>query len=387
MAGSLRPVTGRQDTWDLRIYRGSDAWGGRATTTPRSLVPAGPPSGSWLAWWPCGTPRPAPVPEGPVRCGPTTSMTPSRFGTATAGTTCRPRRPATTKASGGSTSRTRSAGAASPPWVPTTSNAIYRSLKAVGLSAATVRQVKAVLHRSCHLAHKWSGGTLPNPAADADQPVWGLDERRGEVRAPSAEEVRRLLCAALADGDSRFACFLRVLAATGMRRGEACALRWSDLDLEGATAKVDESVIAARGGALVKAPKTRASIRRLSIDAATVIALKNLHREQEELAAGCGMALDPDGFVFSVVPGGAVAPHPDAATHAFTRLRRKAGIAADTHLHSLRHCHATALDPVVFEAQKQARLGWSTVQMARHYTDGLADEDRRAADHIGQLLG
>jgi hypothetical protein len=42
--------------------------------------------------------------------------------------------------------------------------------------------------------------------------------------------------------------------------------------------------------------------------------------------------------------------------------------------------------PVVSEAQKQARLGWSTVQMARHYTDGLAVEDRRAAEHVGRLL-
>ena len=45
----------------------------------------------------------------------------------------------------------------------------YRTLKAEGLSMATVRQVKAVLRRSCRLAHKWSGGVLPNPAADADE--------------------------------------------------------------------------------------------------------------------------------------------------------------------------------------------------------------------------
>jgi hypothetical protein len=44
------------------------------------------------------------------------------------------------------------------------------------------------------------------------------------------------------------------------------------------------------------------------------------------------------------------------------------------------------LDPVISEAQKQARLGWSTVHMARHYTDGVPAEDRRAAEHIGRLL-
>ena len=58
---------------------------------------------------------------------------------------------------------------------------------------------------------------------------------------------------------------------------------------------------------------------------------------------------------------------------------------SDVHLHSLRHFHATQIDSVISEAQKQVRLGWSTVQMARHYTDGVAEEDRRAADHIGLL--
>ncbi len=56
------------------------------------------------------------------------------------------------------------------------------------------------------------------------------------------------------------------------------------------------------------------------------------------------------------------------------------------HLHSLRHFQSTELDSVVTEAQKQARMGWSTIHMARHYTDIVSSEDRRAADHIGALL-
>jgi integrase len=99
------------------------------------------------------------------------------------------------------------------------------------------------------------------------------------------------------------------------------------------------------------------------------------------------MKLSDDAFVFSFEPGGERPPYPDSFSHAMTRLRRKAGVAADVHLHSLRHFHATALDPVISEAQKQSRLGWSTVQMARHYTDGVPEEDRRAAEHVGGLLG
>jgi site-specific recombinase XerD len=70
----------------------------------------------------------------------------------------------------------------------------------------------------------------------------------------------------------------------------------------------------------------------------------------------------------------------------FSKIRKKAGFASDIHPHSLRHFQATSLDPVLPEKQKQARIGWSTVHMARHYTDAIGTEDPKATDHMGQLL-
>ncbi len=128
-----------------------------------------------------------------------------------------------------------------------------------------------MLHRACRLTKKWSGGALANPIADTELPSWSLDDKT-QVRAPGVSEIRRILEGA-AKEDVRVAVALRVLATTGMRRGEVCALRCSDLDVDGRTVRVDESVVTARGGAVVKAPKTRASIRRISVDAATVEAL------------------------------------------------------------------------------------------------------------------
>jgi hypothetical protein len=74
-------------------------------------------------------------------------------------------------------------------------------------------------------------------------------------------------------------------------------------------------------------------------------------------------------------------------TQGFRRVRGAAGVSGDIHLHSLWHFQATELDAVISEAQKQARLGWSTVHMARHDTDAITNEDRRAAEHIGAILG
>lgn len=260
----------------------------------------------------------------------------------------------------------------------------FRRLKAGGLAEATVRQIRALMHRACRLARKWSGGVLPNPIADTELPAWALDEQ-GEVRAPTLEEVRSLIATAQ-KADASFAAVLRVVAATGMRRGEVCALRWRDVDFDHGVVRVNESVVAAIGGAIVKAPKTRASIRTVAIDSDTLSVLGVVRSEQIVLAEACGLKLAPEAFLFSNEPGAMTPPHPDALSHTFASIRAKAKVAPDIHMHSLRHFHATALDPVISEAQKQARLGWSTVKMARHYTDSVPEEDRRAADHVGNLL-
>jgi integrase len=260
----------------------------------------------------------------------------------------------------------------------------FRSLKDQGLAQATVRQVRAVIGRTCRLARRWSAGVLPNPVAETELPSWGLDERQA-VRAPTIDEVRALLRAAEAQ-DLRTQAFLRVMTATGMRRGEACALRWSDLDFGRGVIVVDESVVSAKGGAAVKAPKTRASIRALAVDAGTLTVLDKLRVVQQELADVCGVELDQFGFVFSFEQGGDAPPHPDVMSHAFMRTRARAGVAPEIHLHSLRHFQATAIDAIVSERQKQARLGWATVHMARHYTDPVTEEDQKAAEHVGLLL-
>lgn len=387
VAGSIRKVDPTGDTWELRVYLGRDAEGrvhhrhvrvhGSRRQAERELA-------RMVAEQEAA---PAPVIEEPRRWGPTTTINDAIAAWRDNGwddlspKTSRHYESVWRVHIEGSFGLRRITGVS-----PYDVERFYRSLKDAGLSQASVRQVKAVVHRALRLAHKWSAGALPNPAADADLPVWKLEERREKVRAPDASEVRALIEAA--DGDDvRFAVFLRLLAATGMRRGEACALRWSDVDFGTGLLNVDKAVLGAKGGAVVKAPKTRASIRRLACDGGTLERLAQLRTEQDHLATGCDLPVVDGAFVFSFEPGGAAPPHPDSFSHAMARIRKRAGVATDVHLHSLRHFHATLLDPVVSEAQKQARLGWSTVHMARHYTDGVPEEDRRAAEHVGAVLG
>ncbi len=261
----------------------------------------------------------------------------------------------------------------------------YRRLKSEGSGQTTVRLVRALLHRSCRLARKWSGNRLPNPVADTEMPSWSVAEQGQVVRAPELDEMWALLAAARED-DPRVAGLIRVIAATGMRRGEACGLRWEDLNVENGTIRIDEGIVQSGGTVVVRAPKTRASIRAVAVDGDTMAELDALRMMQLALAGSCGLTLKERSFVFSFEPGGEVPPHPDTMSHAFARVRSKASVAADLHLHSLRHFQATTLDAVISESQKQSRLGWSTVRMARHYTDAVPAEDRRAADHVGRIL-
>lgn len=261
----------------------------------------------------------------------------------------------------------------------------FRDLKEGGAGYTTVRLARALLNRSCRLARKWSGNTLPNPVVDTELPSWGPAERPKAVRSPEPAEVLALLEAARS-AEIRVAVLIRLVAATGMRRGEACAVRWNDLDLTAGTVRIDEGVVNTPDGAEVRQPKTRSSTRNVALDKATLSELAELRREQEALARSCDLRLTPESFAFSFEPGGEIPPHPDNISHVFARVRSKAKVAPDVHLHSLRHFHATQIDSVISEAQKQVRLGWSTVQMARRYTDGVVEEDRRAADHIGLLL-
>jgi len=387
MAGSLRQVAGKPNTWELRVYLGRDAEGRVRHSHARYQGSRRQAERELARLVAEHEAKPAPVVEETKLWGPSTTINDAIAAWQENGWDDLSPKTARHYESIWQVHIRKSIGRRKIATLGTYDvELFYRRLKAQGLAQATVRQVKAVLHRSCRLAQKWSGGTLHNPAADADLPVWRLDERTEAVRAPELAEVRKLIAAAEAD-EIRLGAFLRLLAATGMRRGEACALRWADIDPGNGVIRVDEGVVTAKGGAIVKGPKTRASVRQVACDPGTVHALAKLRCEQERLAGACETVLNRESFVFSFEPGGLVPPYPDTFSHGLARLRDKGAVPPDVHLHSLRHFHATVLDPIISEAQKQARLGWSTVHMARHYTDGVAEEDRRAAEHVGSLLG
>ena len=151
-----------------------------------------------------------------------------------------------------------------------------------GLSPSSVRRVHAVLHRACRDAVRWGRLTV-NPVDAADPP-----------RA-SAEHAERLpvwtaeqLSASLAHvADDRLYALWRLLAMTGMRRGEALGLQWSCLDMEGGRLTIRRAWVPVNGVGQMSEPKTRRGRRTIALDPVTLEALR-LHaaRQAEEQSTG-----------------------------------------------------------------------------------------------------
>jgi len=80
------------------------------------------------------------------------------------------------------------------------------------------------LHRAVAQAVRW--GRIPrNPVSSATRP----EVPRSTVTPPNIDEVRALLALAQKT-DPKLSCWLDIATGSGARRGEVCALRWSDID-------------------------------------------------------------------------------------------------------------------------------------------------------------
>src|SRR4030095_9144657 len=136
------------------------------------------------------------------------------------------------------------------------------------------------------------------------------------------------------------AVLLWLAATTGARRGELCALRWGNVDLEAGELLILRNLFQAAGRLVEKDTKTHAA-RRLALSEDSVALLDEHRRRCFERAAACGARLCDDAYVFSFDPAGRQPMHPDSVTHRFSRLAKQLGLR--TRLHDLRHYAATQL--------------------------------------------
>jgi len=226
-------------------------------------------------------------------------------------------------------------------------------------------------------------GWIPtNPVGSASPPKI----RRREINPPAIEDIGTLLDAADAY-DPEFGALLRLLTATGARRGELCGLRWSDLDRGSPTLSIGRSVASVAGGTVVKDTKTHAA-RRIALDDDTIAILDRQRERLEHRASVCELEFNEDGYVFTRTADGSDPLHPDTITKTFARVCKQAEFKG-VRLHDLRHLHATQLLAAGVPVRTvSGRLGHANAATTLNvYAHFLEASDREAADVIGELLG
>jgi integrase len=225
-------------------------------------------------------------------------------------------------------------------------------------------------------------GWLPsNPAELATPPGFV----RQDPEPPSPEQVAALLNAAWRR-DPDFAALLWLATTTGARRGELCALRWSRVDLDGATLLVNRNYVQRAKERKEKDTKTHQS-RRLALDEATVAVLREHLERCQARAAAVGVRLPATAYVFSSTPDGLTPLLPDAVTQRYRRLLRSQGMAG--RLHDLRHFSATQLLAAGVDLRTVAgRLGHGGggATTLRVYAAWVTESDRRAARLLSERL-
>lgn len=242
------------------------------------------------------------------------------------------------------------------------------------LAPKTVRHAHIVLRKALGDAARM-GVVSRNVAALARPP----SDDRAEMATWSADELRRFLAAI--DGHPH-EIGLRLLAATGLRRGEVLGLRWRDVDLDLAQLSIANTISEVGAQVVMGPPKTSKSRRMVYLDRRTVASLRE-HRDRQhewKLAAGADWDTAHD-WVLTDELGGYV--RPQSMSYEWRVLMGKLDLPT-IRLHDLRHTHATlALKAGVHPKVVSERLGHATVgitlDLYSHVAPSLAKD---AAEQI-----
>jgi integrase len=197
----------------------------------------------------------------------------------------------------------------------------------------TIRRIMATLSSALNSAVKQQRITV-NPARFVELP----QARQSRPEPWTAQEVGKFLDAAATD---RLGALFEVLAFSGLRRGEACGLRWVDVDLEAGQLQVVQQVTSVGGQLQVGPPKTKGSEHRTLELAPHLVGVLLEHRLRQDTArATWGDAWVDTGLVFAREDGSTL--RPDYVTKRLVAIAKAAGL-PPKRLHDLRHGMASLL--------------------------------------------
>lgn len=240
------------------------------------------------------------------------------------------------------------------------------------LAASTVRQIHFILSGALKRSVRWRW--LPsNPIDFAEPPA----APKPNPTPPSPDEAARILAEAWKDPE--WGLLVWLVMVTGLRRGELCSIRWSDLDLERGSLMLARS-ISQRGRNRWEKDTKSHQHRRLALDPRSVELLQAHRARCESYARAIEAELSTDAFVFSRAPDGSTHLVPDSVSQRYAKLAARLGV--KTTIHKLRHYSATELISAGVDIRTVAgRLGHGGggTTTLRVYTAWVAEADQRAS--------
>ncbi|RKS04931.1 site-specific recombinase XerD [Nocardiopsis sp. Huas11] len=176
-----------------------------------------------------------------------------------------------------------------------------------------------------------------------------------------------------------------LIAAKGLRRGEAVGLPWSNTRLTDGQVDIRIQVVQLAWETVTSTPKSAAGQRTITLDADTVRVLRAWKRFQNEARLKAGKEWVDSGLVFTRQDGSPW--HPAQVSDWFLRISRAAGLPPIT-LHGLRHGAASlSLAAGTDVKVVSAELGHATTHFTQDtYQTVFPDVAKAAAEATAALL-
>jgi integrase len=256
-------------------------------------------------------------------------------------------------------------------------NELYTALLRSGgqdgrpLSPRSVGHVHRVLHRALGHAATWAlvsqnvaSLVSPPPVPDSEIVILTEEQIAATLRYLQGRTLRPIVS---------------FLLGTGARRGEALALRWSDIDFQKNVVRIERSLEQTKGSLRIKSPKTKNGRRSVTISPWLVAEMRSHRARQDERRLALGMGRAPnDGPVFARWNG--ELRDPNRLSQDFAAVMDSLGI--ECTLHGLRHTHvsqliASGLDMLTISR----RIGHASPSITLNvYGHLFANTDARAAE-------
>lgn len=175
---------------------------------------------------------------------------------------------------------------------------------------------------------------------------------------------------------------VKIMYATGLRTEEMLALTWNNADIDNCTITINQVAINTRAGAQIAAPKTRSSIRTVTLPPKLAANLRSYRKHQAAQIIQSTQYTNHN-YIICNDDGSLILPRNYGKR--FALRARIAGL--DITAHCLRHTHATQLFAAGWHAKDvQERLGHSSITITLDtYTHYIPNRANDIAVYIDQI--